>query len=285
MFVSDERHVTIAELLGCLQVAADHGRGSVRRRRRARSRRTQRWHSPSTVAMLWLTNRTVRPSPATSPIFPRHFFWKAASPTASTSSTNEDLGLEVGGDGEPEAHLHAARVALDGRVEELLDLRELDDLVELAGDLGPPHAEDRAAQVDVLAAGQLGVEAGADLEQGADAAPQRRRCPRVGSVIRERILSRVVLPAPLRPMTPTTSPWRTSNETSRSAQIHSRRLATASPATIDRRPKGARERLGQAPVAGRAGGRSDSACRDLRPRRRRRSRQITSAKVRSTRRK
>ena len=46
-----------------------------------------------------------------------------------------------------------------------LDLAELDDLVELALDLGPRHAEDGAVEVDVLAAGQLGVEAGADLEQ------------------------------------------------------------------------------------------------------------------------
>ena len=37
-------------------------------------------------------------------------------------------------------------------------------------DLGAPHAEDRAAQVDVLAASQLRMEAGADLEQAADAA-------------------------------------------------------------------------------------------------------------------
>ena len=39
--------------------------------------------------------------------------------------------------------------------------------------------------------------------------------------MRDRILSRVLLPAPLRPMMPTTSPWPTSNETSRSAQIAS----------------------------------------------------------------
>ena len=32
--------------------------------------------------------------------------------------------------------------------------------------------EDRAVQVDVLAAGQLGVKPGADLEQAADAAAQ-----------------------------------------------------------------------------------------------------------------
>ncbi len=43
--------------------------------------------------------------------------------------------------------------------------------------------------------------------------------PVVGSVIRDRILSSVVLPAPLRPMMPTTSPGAISNETSRRAQI------------------------------------------------------------------
>ena len=43
----------------------------------------------------------------------------------------QDLGFEVGRDGERQAHVHAARVALDGRVEETLDTGELDDLVEL----------------------------------------------------------------------------------------------------------------------------------------------------------
>ena len=45
--------------------------------------------------------------------------------------------------------------------------------------------------------------------------------PVVGSVMRERIFSSVLLPAPLRPMMPTTSPCSTSNETSFSAQIRS----------------------------------------------------------------
>ena len=81
----------------------------------------------------------------------------------------QDLGLEVRGDGEREPHVHAARVALHRRVDELLDARELDDLVEARVDLAALHPEDRAVQVDVLAAGQLGVEARADLEQAPDA--------------------------------------------------------------------------------------------------------------------
>ena len=70
------------------------------------------------------------------------------------------------------------RVALDRRVEELLDLGEGDDLVELARDLARRHAEDRAVEEDVLAAGELGVKAGADLEQAADAAVDIARARR-----------------------------------------------------------------------------------------------------------
>jgi hypothetical protein len=39
------------------------------------------------ASRLWLTKSTVLPAWATSPILPMHFRWKAASPTASTSST------------------------------------------------------------------------------------------------------------------------------------------------------------------------------------------------------
>src|SRR5512135_404929 len=46
--------------------------------------------------------------------------------------------------------------------------------------------------------------------------------PVVGPVILARSLSSVLLPAPLRPMIPTISPWQTSKSTSRSAQKVSR---------------------------------------------------------------
>jgi len=55
-------------------------------------------------------------------------------------------------------------------VDERLDLGEVDDVVEDAGDVGAREPEDRSVQVDVLAAGQLGVEPGAELEQGGDPA-------------------------------------------------------------------------------------------------------------------
>ena len=58
---------------------------------------------------------------------------------------------------------------MTGRVDELLHARELDDVVEALLDLLALHPEDRAVQVDVLATGELLVEAGPDLEQAADA--------------------------------------------------------------------------------------------------------------------
>ena len=68
-------------------------------------------------------------------------------------------------DREGQPHVHAARIALHRRVEEGLDFGELHDAVELGLDLEAPHAEDGAVEEDILAAGQLRVEARADLEQ------------------------------------------------------------------------------------------------------------------------
>jgi hypothetical protein len=76
----------------------------------------------------------------------------------------------VGRDREREAHVHAGRVGLDRHVHDGLDLGEGGDVRELPRELAAPHAEDRAAEEDVLAAGELAAEAGADLEQRADAA-------------------------------------------------------------------------------------------------------------------
>jgi len=63
----------------------------------------------------------------------------------------EDLRVEVRGHREGQAHVHAARVALDRRVDEGLHAREGHDLVELPVDLPLAHPEDGAVQVDVLA--------------------------------------------------------------------------------------------------------------------------------------
>ena len=86
----------------------------------------------------------------------------------------------------------------------ITDSGEGHDFVEFVVDF-VAHAEDAAAYVDVFAAGEFGVKAGADFEQAADA-PVNFSLALCGRVMRERIFSSVLFPAPLGPMMPTTSP-------------------------------------------------------------------------------
>ena len=86
--------------------------------------------------MLWLTNSTVRP-------LLRHVVHLAEALLLELRVAHrqhlvddQDLGLEVRGHRERQPHVHAARVVLHRRVDELLDLGERDDLVELPVDLG-----------------------------------------------------------------------------------------------------------------------------------------------------
>ena len=104
------------------------------------------------ASMLWLMKSTVRPWRAMSSILPRHFFWKCDVADRQHFVDDQNLGFKVRRDGERQPHVHPARVVLDRRVDETLDFGERDDLVELPVDLGLVHAEDRAVQVDVLAA-------------------------------------------------------------------------------------------------------------------------------------
>src|SRR6266851_144846 len=66
-----------------------------------------------------------------------------------------------------ETHVHTGRVVFNRRIDELLDLGEIHDLIELAPDLSSAHSEDRAVEVDIFAASQLRVEPRAYLQQGA----------------------------------------------------------------------------------------------------------------------
>ena len=104
--------------------------------------------------------------------------WNCVVADAQDFVDQQDLGLEVGGDGECEANVHPTRIALHGHVDEATDSGEVDDVVELRSDLPAPHSEECAVQVDVVTAAQLRVEAGADLEERADSAVDVQRRPR-----------------------------------------------------------------------------------------------------------
>ena len=82
---------------------------------------------------------------------------------------DEDFGVDVDGGGEGQAHVHAAGVFLDGTLDELADFGEGFDGGHGLFDLGAAEAEDLAVEEDVFAAGEFGVEAGAEFEQGGDA--------------------------------------------------------------------------------------------------------------------
>src|SRR6266513_158333 len=77
----------------------------------------------------------------------------------------ENVRLEMHGDRETEAHVHAARVGLHRRVKEAPDVGELRDRGHRAVHLLARKAEERSVEVRVLAAAEVGVESGADLEE------------------------------------------------------------------------------------------------------------------------
>ena len=83
---------------------------------------------------------------------------------------DQDVRFEVRGNGEGQPNVHATRVALDYRIDELVDLREIDDFVELPRHFLAFHPQNRPVEEDVLAAGQLGMKAGANFQQRPEAA-------------------------------------------------------------------------------------------------------------------
>ena len=165
----------------------------------------------------WVTSRIVLPRRRNSANLSRHLCVKPSSPTASTSSTSSTSGSTWIATANPRPHVHAGRVGLHRRVDELAQLREVDDLVEAILDLALREPEHDAVDEDVLAAGDLRMKSGAELDQRGDAAVDLHACPHVGLVMPATSFSAVLLPDPLRPMTPKVDPCGTMNDTSFSA--------------------------------------------------------------------
>src|ERR1017187_1230221 len=82
----------------------------------------------------------------------------------------QDFGIDADGYGEGQAHHHAAGIGLDGLVDEVADFGEVFDVLVALVDLAGGETEDGTVEVDVVAAAEFGIEAGAELEQGGDAA-------------------------------------------------------------------------------------------------------------------
>ena len=108
----------------------------------------------------------------------------------------QHIGLDVRGDREAEAHVHAGGVRAHRQVDEPLQFGEGDDLVHQLADPGPGEPVDRTVQIDVLTSREVLVEPGAELEQRADPPadrdPPRRRLEDPGHQLQQRRLARAV---------------------------------------------------------------------------------------------
>ena len=85
---------------------------------------------------------------------------------------DQNFGFQMRRDRKRQPHIHARGESLDRRIEKLLHVGEGDDLIEPPFDLGAPHAEDGAVEIDVFAAGQFGMKPGADFEHAGDPADE-----------------------------------------------------------------------------------------------------------------
>src|ERR1700754_1736340 len=84
----------------------------------------------------------------------------------------------MSGDRKGKAHVHSAAVMLNWRVQEPFDLSKRDDLVTFSADFHSLHAEDRAVEEDVFAAGEFGMKSGPHLQQASDPSTQSHSTPR-----------------------------------------------------------------------------------------------------------
>ena len=88
---------------------------------------------------------------------------------------DQDVGLDAGGNGKREAHVHAARIGFDRLLDEGRDARKVDDRVVALVDFGCFQAQHRRVQIDVFTPGELGIETGTQFQQGGHPAPHRHR--------------------------------------------------------------------------------------------------------------
>ena len=110
----------------------------------------------------------------------------------------QDFRIDIDRDGEGQAHHHAAGVGLDRLVDEVADFGEGGDVFVPLVDLARGESQDRAVEVDVIAAAEFRIEAGAEFEQGGDASVNidraARRMQDPGHHLQERALAGAVFP-------------------------------------------------------------------------------------------
>jgi len=102
--------------------------------------------------------------------FPQTFLLKFGITYGEDLIDDEYLRLQMGGDGEGEADIHAAGVAFYRGIEVSFHLGKSDDFIEFLLDFRPGHPQDRSVEIDILPPGKLRVETRAHLQEAGDAA-------------------------------------------------------------------------------------------------------------------
>ena len=129
----------------------------------------------------------------------------------------QQLGVDLERRRERQPDLHPRRVVAERHLDELLELGEADHARKAAPRLRRAQAHQRPGHLDVVARGELRVEADAQLDERREARAFTSTVPLSGSWIPAMQRSSVLLPLPLWPITAKNSPGFTSNDTSLSA--------------------------------------------------------------------
>src|ERR671924_56386 len=102
----------------------------------------------------------------------------------------------MGSNREGQPYFHTAGIMLHGCVKKPFHFRERNDLIKLGLDLRLLHPQDSAVEVDVLSSRQLGMKAGANLQQAShtavDVCRTMRRCRDARQYLEQCTFSRAV---------------------------------------------------------------------------------------------
>ena len=123
----------------------------------------------------------------------------------------------IDGDCKRQPDIHAAGIYLYRLIYEAADICECGNAVEALISLASRQTQNGGIQVNIFTAGKLRIETSTQFQKRRDAAASPN-IPDVGVRVPQIICSNVDLPDPFRPIIPTVSPRRTSNDRSRRAQ-------------------------------------------------------------------
>src|SRR5262245_50741676 len=101
---------------------------------------------------------------------PKAFLHESGIACGESFVDYEDVWINRGGHGKCKARVHSTRIGFDGSLDEFSEAAKTYDTVDLAIDFGLVHAVEQAAQVDILAARILWIEAQPELENCTHAA-------------------------------------------------------------------------------------------------------------------